>query len=455
MTTTEPTQQPWLPSLSSIILDDDSFAQDLLRQFDKKQLRLRAEMAGETLSLSSDSGTSRRRSVSGASDRVPSLPGHEDDDADADDTNNCMQRRRRSAGELLRRSSAYLRAKFEAWKTMTPKLPHQQQPSSWHQSGDNENDDNDQQQRDLTALPPPEVQRRSQQDSRRVDQPPHTSSSISSLGSSIPPRKIAIHTTIAIPKSQQQHHHALYQYTAQVQPPIITQYPPRPLKYAPVEPITLLDPPPIPELDSDQHHHPNQPRAVRISTDDLLLNDTPQSPRRLRTSASALQLAAKAKHRISLPLFKILNHHAPNASSPPPQPAPPSTVMVPDASAGTTTTATTTSAPLPAVRTAIIHESPTTSASPPISPIVPRPAINLSRRSSDSDVPVLRRSWTKRLTHWFTHQASKQQQHQQHQQQPAATTTASVSHRKGKEPISSSAPLSSTTEKKSEDPSVV
>ncbi|ORX61779.1 hypothetical protein DM01DRAFT_1332357 [Hesseltinella vesiculosa] len=359
-------------------------------------------MAGETISLS-DSNASRRRSCGSHephSSRVSSNHNHLDDDQDDD---NCLERRRRSAGDLLRRSSAYLRAKFEAWKTMTPKLSHH------HHGSDH--------QRDLSSLPPPEPQnRRSRQAIRPAEDllasgaDPRTSSSISSMGSSIPPKKIAIHTTIAIPTSQHQlvhpashHQHALYQYTAQVPPPIITQYPPRPLKYAPVETIMTLDP-------SHQRHSTplaadHQPVSLLDDDDDL---PRTSSSRALRSAASASHLAPiKAnKNRISLPLFKILQDRSP-------QP--------------TTTT---------------IEESPST----PTTPVSPRhPATSLSRRSSDSDIPVLRHSWTKRLSNWITCQTSK---------------PSSSGQKKAQAPVSSTVEqdqpaTSSTAGKKKDDPLIV
>ncbi|KAI8096242.1 uncharacterized protein BX664DRAFT_382718 [Halteromyces radiatus] len=280
MTTTLQLQEQWLPTLSSIIVDSDSFSKDLIRQFDKKRSRLHAEMGGDSISLSTDSIHSRARTPetnieSEARPPIPNLTIMNQNEED-------KHLRRRSAGDLLRRSSAYLRAKFEQFKSTS------------------------QQQEDLTILPPPEEQRRSvfqswslskknqQQKQPHVDtifNPPshqHLSSSLGSssslTSSSQQPTKIAINTTISLPppvhpplpppqqqqQQQQQRHASLYHYTAAVHPPVITQYPPRPLKYAPVEPF------------SDDH---------AISTNN---NNNKQF------------LSSSTHHRISLPLFRIL-----------------------------------------------------------------------------------------------------------------------------------------------------
>lgn len=62
-----------------------------------------------------------------------------------------------------------------------------------------------------------------------------------SSSSSLPqPSKIAINTTISIPQfvGRQEYPQRPMHYAANIQPPVITQYPPKPLKYSPVEPLS-------------------------------------------------------------------------------------------------------------------------------------------------------------------------------------------------------------------------
>ncbi|CAO3596095.1 unnamed protein product [Absidia cylindrospora] len=339
MTTTQPLQlqQQWLPTLSSIVVDGDSFSQELIRQFDKKRSKLHAEMGGDSTSFSSDSYNSRTRTPESAAvgtPQVPNLAVITQDEHDGDDSDS-VHLRRRSAGELLRRSSAYLRAKFEAFKSIAPPPPPPPPQSIQDQQG-----------RDISSLPPSEEQRRSVFHSwslsKKSQQKPHppqantifnnsssnsngnnnnamaSSSSLSSLGS-LPPTKVAVNTTISIPSpyyinqsrhdpSSQQptpHHSSLYQYSATVQPPVITQYPPRPLKYAPVEPISDHD---IPYSNNDDHL-PNTTSPSHISNNNNNNNNKRSVPR------AAL---GPQHHRISLPLFKMANNNNMTSSSPSP-----------------------------------------------------------------------------------------------------------------------------------------
>ena len=96
-----------------------------------------------------------------------------------------------------------------------------------------------------------------------------------------PPSKIAINTTISIPhfhylnnennndnsnQLPQRQQQALINYTV-VQPPVITQYPPKPLVYAPVEPIgDLYQEDHQLQQQSNSHHRQQQRNALhRIS----------------------------------------------------------------------------------------------------------------------------------------------------------------------------------------------
>ncbi|ORZ09877.1 hypothetical protein BCR42DRAFT_116702 [Absidia repens] len=337
MTTTQPLQlqQQWLPTLSSIVVDGDSFSQELIRQFDKKRSKLHAEMGGDSTSFSSDSYNSRTRTpelAAVATPQVPDLDVITQDEHDGDDSDP-VQIRRRSAGELLRRSSAYLRAKLEAFKSIAPPPPPP--PQSIY----------DQQGRDISSLPPSEEQRRSvfyswslSKKSQQKSHPPPqantifnnsssnsngnhndamaSSSSLSSVGS-LPPTKVAVNTTISIPSpyyinqsrhdpSSQQptpHHSSLYQYSAAVQPPVITQYPPRPLKYAPVEPISDHD---IPYSNNDEH-------VLNTASPSHTDNNKNNNKRSVPRAALGPQ-----HHRISLPLFKMANNNNMTSSSPSP-----------------------------------------------------------------------------------------------------------------------------------------
>lgn len=106
--------------------------------------------------------------------------------------------RSRSAGDLLRQSSAYLRAKFKA-------------VLADHESDDDNDDDDD----DDDPIDTPDIV--------HWPIPPPSPNPY-------PPSKIAINTTISIPRRPPVHY-------AMIQPPVITQYPPKPLKYSPVEPL--------------------------------------------------------------------------------------------------------------------------------------------------------------------------------------------------------------------------
>lgn len=102
------------------------------------------------------------------------------------------EKRRRSAGDLLRRSSAYLRAKIESFR------------------GSTRSHDNLRERYSSTTPTPP----------------------------SSSPSKLVVNTTIAIPQFNMstQQSRFLSPAAAAIQPPIITQYPPKPLKYSPIDP---------------------------------------------------------------------------------------------------------------------------------------------------------------------------------------------------------------------------
>ncbi|KAL0088451.1 hypothetical protein J3Q64DRAFT_1635364 [Phycomyces blakesleeanus] len=170
-------------------LDEDSFSRDLIHQFDKKRSRLRLEMVelenshdAPSLHSSATPPTMLTVSPSPPTPTPAPAPPPSTTSTSPDPTN-----RRRSAGDLLRRSSAYFKSKLDAFK------PTRQDLFSLSS----------------TSLPPP--------------------------------AKIAINTTIAIPQFQHNTHHQTQQATLHahfgaIKPPVISQYPPKPLRYSPVDP---------------------------------------------------------------------------------------------------------------------------------------------------------------------------------------------------------------------------
>ncbi|CAO3612812.1 unnamed protein product [Cunninghamella blakesleeana] len=263
-------------------------------------------MAGNNASISSDSYISRRTRTPESVPNVPQITiNNHSDDASS------INIRRRSAGDLLRRSSAYLRAKFEAYKqskqdpqdmTTSSSPPSEEQPKSsmfrsWslskknphHKSltthiENNENNENDAVDQQNNNKQKKNINNPSQHNPTHLSSSAIDSISSSSFSSSssLPPKKIAVNTTILIPPQHQQ----TYQY-ASVQPPVITQYPPRPLKYSPVHPI----------LDEKSKSIQTNPPSNMIQS-----RETVQHPDN-----------KSHHHRISLPIFKLI-HDSPTPS---------------------------------------------------------------------------------------------------------------------------------------------
>ncbi|KAG2220081.1 hypothetical protein INT45_007325 [Circinella minor] len=234
-----PTSRNWLPMPTGIGVDD-SFSRDLLRQFDRRRSRIHVEMAQlenrhsiHVIPITPSPTSSTSRSTNNQNGRLTfgSTPENglesseqqddEDDEEEEDDDDNDEKiRQRSSAGNLLRRSSAYLRAK---WRIL------------------------------------------------RSEESNYSTCSLPS-----PPSKIAINTTISIPhfhhlnnqqqQQQQQQQQPLMNYTI-VQPPVITQYPPKPLVYAPVELIEdLYQEDHQLQQQSNSHHRQQQHKSLhRIS----------------------------------------------------------------------------------------------------------------------------------------------------------------------------------------------
>ncbi|ORY97281.1 hypothetical protein BCR43DRAFT_489518 [Syncephalastrum racemosum] len=260
--TSTPTRDWLLPMPSEIGIQDDSFSADLIRQFDMRRSRLREHStagdqerrlpSGEsrpnagtvppsntsnTTTSNSSSSSSRRDSSRGNTNNSHPY-GQERERGVRDDG------RRRSAGDLLRRSSAYLRAKIEALRGTSRSHDNLRPPSS-------------------ASLPPPS--------------------------------RLVVNTTIAIPlvhtpsPSHQHHHRGLSPAAQAIQPPIITHYPPRPLQYAPVEPLSDADIPSksirhrisLPVLRRHHHtQHQNSSSSSASSSNNNNNNNNNQNRRR-------------------------------------------------------------------------------------------------------------------------------------------------------------------------------
>ncbi|KAI8878230.1 hypothetical protein K501DRAFT_287974 [Backusella circina FSU 941] len=168
--TTRPVVDQWLSLPSEI--ENDSFSTDLLRQFDKRRSKLHFELGLLEQEPSPDSSSVLN---------TPSL--HEEpvrlDDIDDEELNSVASVRRRSAGDLLRRSSAFFKSKFNQFKA--------------NRSHDN------------LSQPPTRV----------------IMKTTISLGNTLP------YGNNSTPPSS----------IPPIRPPTITQYPPKPLVYSPVEPL--------------------------------------------------------------------------------------------------------------------------------------------------------------------------------------------------------------------------
>ncbi|KAI8346194.1 hypothetical protein BD560DRAFT_411465 [Blakeslea trispora] len=252
-----------LPSSITSDVDDSetAFSRDLLRQFDKKRSQLHFELGFASQGPSPESSIGLPYS----SDEEPVQLDHaiDDDDDNSHHTNNDNSLHQRStehesireresiresirgqesiqrpssnasrrptsvsASDLLRRSSAFLKSKFDAWKKVKP------------------------------------------------DDPPisiaHRSTPALSLSPSQPKAtKVLMKTTIAIPTTNTTvatgSHSIPPAPSVPTSPPTITQYPPKPLVYSPIEPMAQLD-------------------------------ETPQDQKRLL-------------HRISMPLMRVYQQH--------------------------------------------------------------------------------------------------------------------------------------------------
>ncbi|KAI9310309.1 hypothetical protein BX666DRAFT_1278269 [Dichotomocladium elegans] len=275
-----------LPIPSDLGINDDSFSTDLIRLFDKRRSRLRVEMtdpqephavmtsqacSAGTPVLSDndteDSMASRQPSVQalprttaitiGTPSTLSSNPSRP---SLASRQQELKEKRRRSAGDLLRRSSAYLRVKMDAFRSGS---------SPATRSHDNLR-----------------VRRRVEEEEEEEVADVHPPYG----GLPPPPAKIIVNTTIALPQfnTNTPQSRFLSPAAAAIQPPVITQYPPKPLKYSPVDPPTDEASPPssdhykrilhhrisLPVLRvvgrssiEQQHHHHQQKQKQRRRSD--------------------------------------------------------------------------------------------------------------------------------------------------------------------------------------------
>ncbi|KAI8364328.1 hypothetical protein EDC96DRAFT_511340 [Choanephora cucurbitarum] len=202
-------------SITSTNESETAFSRDLLRQFDKKRSQLHFELGFTS------QGPSPESSIPYSSDEEPIQLDEAEDTSyqpvteNKQDSSHLSNRPASSvsASDLLRRSSAFLKSKFDAFK----------KPSS-------------------TSLAQPNTKA----------------------------TKVLMKTTIAIP-SNPTYHHTIPTPT----PPTITQYPPKPLVYSPIEPIVQPDEPSdhkrllhrisMPLMRVYQHHE-SIPRNKSITT---------------------------------------------------------------------------------------------------------------------------------------------------------------------------------------------
>ncbi|KAL9545690.1 hypothetical protein MBANPS3_007026 [Mucor bainieri] len=263
---TATTNHEWLPMPSGIsITSHDSFTKDLLYQFDKRRSQLLShndyisssiensihQQSPKSSPSISATGPAAASALQRSSTSVSSLSNSHSTETTAtgEHANNHVlieqereiiqgnhknnNNRRRSAGDLLRKSSLYLRNKFNEGFHHNTHLEQQQQQQQMQHIED---------QHGASLFNSWTLKKKSK---RRNAHDVFKNKSLSSASIPSPPSphtqqrqqlsKIAINTTINI----QPLNHANNKSNSKnpIQPPIITQYPPKPLKYSPVEPL--------------------------------------------------------------------------------------------------------------------------------------------------------------------------------------------------------------------------
>ncbi|ORZ08649.1 hypothetical protein BCR42DRAFT_424620 [Absidia repens] len=204
-----PLTKEWL-SLPRDLAIDDSFADDLIRQFDNKRTGLHKDIQYDQQSQKSSSplptvvptkassnATSPTSINQARLNRVTTRTSSRASSVIGDTTSPPLDMnrnpRRTSAGDLLRRSSAFFKATLDhTWKNIS-------------RSNDNLRDKENLQQQE------------SQENAETTPSLPAT---------------VAINTTITLPITKK----ASQSSFPPLQPPVISQYPPKPLQYSPVTP---------------------------------------------------------------------------------------------------------------------------------------------------------------------------------------------------------------------------
>lgn len=229
--------------ISTSTIENDTFSRDLLRQFDKKRSRLHFELGFTSQEPSPESSIIMTPAISEYYDEEPvqlddveSQPqqpnrNHNKRYIPSQNSNATSSKRSSSASELFRRSSAFLRSKFDLFRAGKPQ--EQQEDEEEEQEEVERDDDN---------RPSMDHQHHPRQQ----------------------PKKLMMKTTISIPSTNTITARSSFSPLLST-PATITQYPPKPLVYSPIEPI--------PNTSSDEQNA--KPLLHRISMPLLrVYNDT-------------------------------------------------------------------------------------------------------------------------------------------------------------------------------------
>ncbi|CAO3649900.1 unnamed protein product [Mucor hiemalis] len=294
----------WLPMPSGISLSPhNSFSRELLRQFDKRRSQLHFDsisiqpkdeiMPNDKCSIISSSSNHSQivasllldtTSISSSSISLGNtndlqLVQEEEEEEGEDkerersavltinDNTTSSTRRSKSAGNLLRKSSVYLKNKFNHHHHLS--TIEQQQHTTTTTTTTNNNIPKSS--TNTTLFNSIKKKKKSYKPAQDIFQVPNTNQPQEQTQHL---SKIAINTTINIGSMN---YHPLIDLNSNntnhiIQPPIITQYPPKPLKYSPVEPLP------------DEYEYAG-------NIDNNVINSNSRS--------------RKALHRLSLPLLKL------------------------------------------------------------------------------------------------------------------------------------------------------
>ncbi|KAG2200656.1 hypothetical protein INT47_005812 [Mucor saturninus] len=233
-------------SLPGNLTQDDTFSQDLLRQFDKRRSRLHFELGFTSQEPSPESSRMttpvdyyNEEPIQLDDDEIHPVPTRHTQESASYYSQHSSSRRSVSAGDLLRKSSAFLKSKFDSLK----KSGHSNRSGvDISSSGSQSNNNN------------------------------HPNA----------PTKLVMKTTISIPSTTTR--------ASSLSPrgggiptthsPAITQYPPKPLVYSPIEPI-----PPHTNTTNNNNNSTSKPLLHRLSMPLLrVYNETTLSRHRSITS---------------------------------------------------------------------------------------------------------------------------------------------------------------------------